>query len=248
LKNIVAGGDSATVDAVREVIEVGGNAVDGAVAGVFTSMVAESTLTSAGGGGVMMVCPADGEPVVFDFFTDMPTGCASEDEFDFFRVTVDFGPATQDFYIGRGAAGVPSNVAGLLHAQERLGRLKPKAVLAPAIRAASKGIPISSQQSMFVQMLAPILTHEPSGQALYAPDGKLLKEGDRIVMPEFAAFLEELAVEGSRMFYHGETARLIADWAESGGFTMIKHSAPLNSQFLQERSKLGHDDPVSLLQ
>ena len=51
LKNIVAGGDPATVDAVREVIEAGGNAIDGAVAGVFTAMVAESTLTSAGGGG-----------------------------------------------------------------------------------------------------------------------------------------------------------------------------------------------------
>ena len=231
----MAGGDSATVDAVREVIEAGGNAVDGAVAGVFMSMVAESTLTSAGGGGVMMVCPADGEPVVFDFFTDMPTGCAVREDLDFFRVTVDFGPATQDFHIGRGAAGVPSNVAGLLHAQERLGRLKPKTVLAPAIRAASKGIPISSQQAMFVQMLAPILTHEPSGQALYAPDGKLLEEGDRIVMPEFAAFLEELAVEGSRMFYHGETARLIADWAESGG--LIQRS-DLENYRVQERKPL----------
>ena len=47
----MAGGDPATVDAVREVIEAGGNAIDGAVAGVFTAMVAESTLTSAGGGG-----------------------------------------------------------------------------------------------------------------------------------------------------------------------------------------------------
>lgn len=231
----MAGGDPATVDAVREVIEAGGNAVDGAVAGVFTAMVAESTLTSAGGGGVMMVCPADGEPVVFDFFTDMPTGCASGEEFDFFRVTVDFGPATQDFHIGRGAAGVPSNVAGLLHAQERLGRLKLKAVLAPAIRAAGKGIPISGQQAMFIQMLAPILTHEPFGQALYAPEGKLLKEGDRIVMPEFAAFLEELAVEGSRMFYHGETARLIADWAKAGG--LIQQS-DLENYRVQERKPL----------
>ena len=84
-------------------------------------------------------------------------------------------------------------------------------------------------------MLAPILTHEPSGQGLYAPDGKLLEEGDRIVMPKFAAFLEELAVEGSRMFYHGETARLIADWAEAGG--LIQRSG-LENYRVQERKPL----------
>ena len=97
------------MEAVREVMSAGGNAVDGAVAGAFTAMVAESTLTSAGGGGVMMVCPAQGEPVVFDFFSDMPAGSA--EGLDFFEVTIDFGPATQDFHIGRGSAAVPGNVA-----------------------------------------------------------------------------------------------------------------------------------------
>ncbi len=78
------------------------------------------------------------------------------------------------------------------------------------------------------------LTNRP-GQALYAPEGKLLEEGDRIVMPEFAVFLEELAVEGSRMFYHGETARLIADWAKAGG---LIQQCDLENYRVQERKPL----------
>lgn len=228
---MVAGGDPATVAAVREVMEAGGNAVDGAVAGAFTAMVAESTLTSAGGGGVMMVSPAQGEPVVFDFFTDMPAGPA--EGLDFFEVTIDFGPATQDFHIGRGAAAVPGNVAGLLHAQKRLGRLDPKMVLAPAIRAASEGIAVSEQQAIFIKNLEPILTHETSGRKLYSPSGKLLEAGDRLMMPGFAVFLEELAVEGRRFFYEGEVAREISEWAGEGG--LIQRSDLENYRVIERR-------------
>ena len=67
-----------TVGAAREVLEAGGNAVDGAVAGAFTSMVAEPTLTSAGGGGCLLAWPKAGEPVLFDFFVDMPTGALTD--------------------------------------------------------------------------------------------------------------------------------------------------------------------------
>ena len=117
MKNLVAGGDLATVQAVRQVMIAGGNAIDGAVAGGFMAMIAESTLTSAGGGGVMMVSLTRGEPVVFDFFADTPRGEPAA--LDFQKVTVDFGPATQDFHIGRGSAAVPGSIAGLLHALER---------------------------------------------------------------------------------------------------------------------------------
>ena len=228
---MVAGGDPATVAAVRVVMEAGGNAVDGAVAGAFTAMVAESTLTSAGGGGVMMVCPAQGEPVVFDFFTDMPAGSA--EGLDFFKVTIDFGPATQDFHIGRGASAVPGNVAGLLHAQKCLGRLEAKEVLAPAIHAAGGGIAVSEQQAIFIKNLEPILTHEADARGLYSPGGKLLEAGDRLVMPGFAAFLEELAVEGSRFFYEGEVAREISEWADAGG--LIQRSDLKNYRVIERR-------------
>lgn len=205
----------ATVRAVRAVMEAGGNAIDGAVAGGFVAMIAESTLTSAGGGGVMMVCPADGEPVVFDFFADTPTGEAAA--LDFFKVTIDFGPATQDFHIGRGSAAVPGNVAGLLRAHEKLGVLDRRDVLRPAIEAAANGVEVSEQQGVFIKNLEPILTCSEGARALYAPEGRLLAAGDRLVMAPFAETLEALVAAGSSVFYEGEIAKEIAEWAGAGG-------------------------------
>ena len=77
-----------------EVLEAGGNAFDAAVAAMFTAMVAEPTLTSAGGGGHLMACPAEGTPMCFDFFCDMPGG-RPEGALDFEGVWVDFGTTRQ---------------------------------------------------------------------------------------------------------------------------------------------------------
>ena len=46
--NIVAAGDRLTARAVKEVMQKGGNAFDGAVAGVFAAYMAEPALTSPG--------------------------------------------------------------------------------------------------------------------------------------------------------------------------------------------------------
>ena len=51
MKHHVAAGDPVTAQAARSLLEAGGNAFDAAVAAMFAAMVAEPTLTSAGGGG-----------------------------------------------------------------------------------------------------------------------------------------------------------------------------------------------------
>ena len=90
-KHVVSAGDRATAEAARELLWLGGNAFDSAVGAVFTSMVAESTLTSAACGGCLLALPRESEPVLFDFFVDMPSGESSRNDLDFFSVFVDFG-------------------------------------------------------------------------------------------------------------------------------------------------------------
>ena len=201
MKNHVAAGDPTTAQAARSLLEAGGNAFDAAVAAMFTAMVAEPTLTSAGGGGSLMACPAQGAPVCFDFFVDMPSG-QPEGPLDFEGVWADFGTARQEFHVGLGAVAVPGNIAGLLHVHERLGCTPRRDVLAPAIQAAREGVPISSQQAYVIRLLEPILTREPAAAALFAPDGKLAGEGDTMRMPGFADFLDALADAGPNLFYH----------------------------------------------
>jgi len=239
MKNIIAAGDKSTVEAAREIFWVGGNAFDAAVGAMFVAMVAEPALTSAGGGGHFMAIPEKGRPVLFDFFADVPGGTAEESHFDFFSVSVDFGTTQQEFHIGKGAVAIPGAVAGLLHVQEVLGSISRQDVLAPAIHAAKKGVILSQMQAYLLTILEPILTHEQNGQKLFAPKGALLKGGDRLVMSEFADFLDALAHEGPDLVYKGEVARIIEEWGKDGGLITaedlanyrVKERTPLSTDF-----------------
>lgn len=236
-KNVVAAGDKVTAQTAQELLWLGGNAFDAAVGAVFTSMVAEPALTSAGGGGHFMACPESGNPVLFDFFVEMPSGKVTS-ALDFFSVDIDFGGARQKFQIGKGAAGTPGCVAGLLHVQNTLGVLTLKDVLAPSVRAAREGVCLSEMESCFIGILSPILTHSPEGRAVFAPDGYSLGEGDRLVMSEFADFLDTLSREGEKFFYRGEVARIIAEWAKDGGLLRLED---LSGYQVLERSPITVD-------
>ncbi|MDP6966114.1 MAG: gamma-glutamyltransferase [Candidatus Marinimicrobia bacterium] len=217
MKNVIAAGDKSTVAAAQVILESGGNAFDAAVGACFTAMIAEPTLTGPGGGGHFMAQPTDSKPILFDFFVDTPSGDVQKLDLDFFSVFVDFGETVQEFHIGRGAAAVPGNTAGLLHVHERLGTMPLKTVMEPAIEAAKTGVPLSKTQAYLIKILTPIITHEEESRHLFAPGGKLLKAGDTIVMPQFADFLDVLTHEGVDLIYRGEISRIIADWAQDGG-------------------------------
>jgi len=233
MKHHVAAGDPVTAQAARSLLEAGGNAFDAAVAAMFAAMVAEPTLTSAGGGGSLMACPAQGVPVCFDFFVDMPSG-QPKGSLDFEGVWADFGTVRQEFHVGLGAVAVPGNIAGLLRVHERLGCATRRDVLAPAIQAAREGVLISSQQAYVIKLLKPILTREPMAAALFAPKGKLMGKGDTMRMPEFADFLDALADGGPNLFYY-ELAKQVTEAFHERG---LLRASDLKGYTVHEREPL----------
>ena len=109
----IAAGDKTTVNAAMEILKDGGNAFDATVCAVFTAMTSEYTLTGACGGGIMLAYPKESEPLVFDYFVNTPKTKSVKD-LGFFRIEVDFGPASQFFHIGKGSVAVPGSTIGLL--------------------------------------------------------------------------------------------------------------------------------------
>ncbi|MDP6499535.1 MAG: gamma-glutamyltransferase [Candidatus Marinimicrobia bacterium] len=213
----IAGGEQTTVQAAVDIFEMGGNAFDAAVGAVFTSMVSECNLTGPGGGGAFLACPVNKDPVLFDFFVDTPPP-QPDKALDFFSVWVDFGPSQQEFHVGQGSAAVPGNTAGLLKVHERLGQLPLKEVLAPVITIAKEGVVFNEAQGYVNEILVPILTHSESGKALFAPQGNILKAGDRFKNPALADFLEELIHQGADFFYKGEGAKFILNTVGQKGW------------------------------
>lgn len=204
----VAAGDPATVAAAVEVLRAGGNAYDGVVAAGFAAAVAEPTLSSLGGGGFLLARTAEGTATVVDFFVDTPGRGRPEAAFEphFTPVTVRFSGAEQVFHVGYGSVAVPGTLAGLLHVHRRLGRLDLARVVAPARALAEAGALLSPVQAEIVRLLGDILTLTPEARAVFAPDGRLPRAGERLAMPAYADFLAEVAAGRVTGFDHPRLA------------------------------------------
>ena len=200
-------------------LERGGSAFDAAIAAAFASFVCEPAITSAGGGGFFMAMEPGREPVVYDFFSTVPgLGVPGGDgeaaggdgvEKDFFPVSIDFASATQELLIGRASAAVPGTMAGLKEVHEKHCRLELTEIVAPAVRYASGGIPLSPHQALFIKILGPILDMTEEGRRVFAPGGRPLRVGDTMRNRDMADSFEYLAGEGLDKFYEGEVARKV---------------------------------------
>lgn len=214
----------------------GGNAFDAAVAAVFTACVSESVLTSIAGGGFLLAHTAGGEDTLFDFFCQTPQQSQLEKAPDFYPVQANFGNTVQEFHIGLGSMAVPGTLAGLLRVHQRLGQLPLATILEPAWQAATEGVRLDAFRAYCLRLLEPILTATAAARALYAPQGQLLRQGERLYMGEFAGFLSQLVSQREAAFYHGPVAQQIAaDCRAAGGYLSL---ADLQAYRVIERSPL----------
>jgi gamma-glutamyltranspeptidase/glutathione hydrolase len=69
-----------------------------------------------------------------------------------------------------------------------------------------------------VEILGGIVTLTPEVREIYAPEGRVLGEGERVCQPALGDAIERLGAEGARPFYEGDVAAAVAALlAEQGG-------------------------------
>jgi gamma-glutamyltranspeptidase/glutathione hydrolase len=224
MKGAIAAGDAETANAAAEMLADGGNAFDAVLAALCAAPVAEPVLSSLAGGGFMLARPADGEPVLYDFFCQTPRVKRPAAALEFYPVDVDFGTTTQEFHIGMGAVATPGAVAGLFAVQGDLGRLPLARIVEPAVRLARRGVPVSPLQARILNIVTPIYIATDNARALFesrAAPGRVLQE-DEVYRPlAMADALEVLAHEGRDLFYRGEIARQFVEaCGEAGALTL----------------------------
>jgi gamma-glutamyltranspeptidase/glutathione hydrolase len=218
----VAGGHPATARAGATVLEAGGNAADAAVAAVAASLTAEACLTGLGAGGFALVREPGGRAELLDFFVAAPgMGRSSADRQSRSHLhpyEVPFRSATQTFNVGASSCAVPGMALGLATLHQRHGSLPLTEVLAPAIGVAHEGITLVAQQDYLHDILEGILTVDDAIRAVFAPQGRLLRQGETLRFPDLGDALETLANEGSAPFTTGRYAeRMTAFLDERGG-------------------------------
>jgi gamma-glutamyltranspeptidase/glutathione hydrolase len=217
-RGVVAAGHPLTAQSGARVLREGGNAVDAALGAMLTSFVTESLLTGLGAGGYMLVAGAGVEPTLLDFFVEAPARLDDGSEAELLGVDVSFGDAAQVFHIGAASCGVYGVPAGVCEAARRWGSVSLEVLAAPAARLAREGVVLNRGQAYVAEILSELLTSTPECAALWAPGGRLLREGELLRNPELGDALMRLAREGAEPFYRGEVATAVCAWlSERGG-------------------------------
>lgn len=214
MPGVIAAGNTQTADAAARILEMGGNAVDAAVAAAFTSFIAEVSVVHLGGSGfAQLFDPGTGRHVVYDFFSNMP-GLGRDGlprDLNFERVTVNYGATTQDFHLGRGSVAVPGNIFGLCRLAADFGRLPLDVLLQPAQELAKHGAVLDAFQAATCELLRPLYTHTASMRAIFEPNGRMVRAGDVIHIAHLEETLEALAQDGEALMRTGTLARAFLD-------------------------------------
>src|SRR6185436_11744846 len=219
MRGVVAAGHPLTAEAGADVLRAGGKAVDAAVAAVLMSFVVESPLTGPGAGGFMVV-HSGGESHLLDFFVAAPgIGVGDREPGELEPIDVRFSEdAVQRFNVGPASCGAYGTTIGLAETLRRFGTVGLADLTAAPARAARDGVEVVRMQAFLFEVLRPILTATPECAAIYAPEGRLLREGDTIRLPELGDLLERLGAEGPGFLYTGDVAHAVSDWVlERGG-------------------------------
>ena len=211
-RGMVSAQERVAAEIGADILKQGGNAVDAAVAVGFALAVTHPQAGNLGGGGFMMIGESGGAATAIDFREQAPAG------------------ARRDMYLGEDgdvdnrlaqyshlSAGVPGTVAGLLHALETRGTMSRRAVLAPAIRLADKGVVLTPLQALSLGA-ADSMDADPSSVAYFK--GRIA--GDVLVQRDLGRTLKRIAKDGRDGFYSGRTADLIVAEMERGN-GLISH-------------------------
>lgn len=129
---------------------------------------------------------------------------------------------------------VPGAVDGWFSLHERLGKMPMNDILAPSIKYAEEGFPVSQLIAYYLGRSTGLFKDYPNFSSTYTLNGKAITEGDLFKNPGLANTYKALAAGGRDAFYEGEIAEIIASFIkEQGGFLSTKDLADHRSEWVE---------------
>ena len=221
----VASSSQLAADAGAAIAELGGNAVDTAIAAALTSMNTEPGVCGLGGGGYVTVWQPGERAVVIDGYAAAPGMGLPIEQLGAGGVEamIDYGGGVRTI-VGPGSVAVPGSVAALGEASARFGVLPWSTLFVPVIDAVEKGFPLPGACHQYLVVSADcVFGQDSSGWGcLHDESGRLKGPGDTIHVPHLADSLRRLARRGAREFYSGELGRQLADHVQALGGSLTR--------------------------
>jgi gamma-glutamyltranspeptidase/glutathione hydrolase len=204
--NVVATGQPLAAQAGLQVLVEGGTAADAAVCAAATLTVVEPTANGIGSDAFALSW--DGELQGLNASGRSPAGLVREA----------FGTATEMPRLGWNAVTVPGCVSAWVELHKRHGTLPFERLLAPAIRYATEGYPVSPMAAAGWERAVKRYKDFPAWMATFAPNGRAPATSEMVKLPDHAATLRDIARTGGESFYRGAIAdRIDAAARKEGG-------------------------------
>ena len=201
-----------------EMLAMGGNAVDAAVASLFAQGVVEPMMVGMFGGGWMNIRLGDGRHVIVDDYPIAPAAAGP----DLYRPVSDTWPdymqtEDQENMVGPLAVAVPGCLKGWCEALEQFGKLGLADVIQPAIRHAANGFSVSPYLVECIQSAVSDIRRFPETARILLPNGDPPEVGDRLIQADLAETLRTIASEGPGALYGGAIGSQIVEAIQQGG-------------------------------
>lgn len=196
-----------------EVLAGGGNAADAAAATMLALGVVNPASSGLGGGGfALYYCAKDGSLTFLDFRERAPR--AADEAMFAEEGQRPPGPANAPSQLGGLAAGVPGEPAGIEALVRRFGKLPLSEVVAPALRLAEEGFPVTEALARMGSAFDVQLRQDTVMSEWDLRPGAILQR------PRLARVLRAFAQKGAAVIYGGVIGREIATSVQEHGGIM----------------------------
>ena len=181
-------------DAGIKMLELGGNAMDAAVAAAFTLSVVEPSMGGIGGRAQILIYTPDGKVHGIDATTQAPAFYEFDD-----TLVVKYGYQT---------IAVPGVVKGLTDGLSDYGSLPIKRIMNPSIGYAENGFTLLPGEAFRQESVNKILKEfRGTWQYYLNKDSTAKKAGDWIIQSDLAKVLKAISEKGPNVFYRGWIAQ-----------------------------------------
>lgn len=196
-----------------DILKMGGNAIDAAVAVGYAQAVVNPCCGNIGGGGFMTIHLADGTDTFINFRETAPAAASADMYLD------KEGKVTKDASLyGYLAAGVPGTVLGMDSAQKKYGKLTRQQVMAPAIKLAREGFILTRADTDILDTTVKKFRQDPESARIFLrQNGEALQPGDRLIQADLAETLTAISAKGPDAFYQGKIPQAVEAAAKKGG-------------------------------
>ncbi|CQR16252.1 gamma-glutamyltranspeptidase [Yersinia enterocolitica] len=196
-----------------DILKMGGNAVDAAVAVGYAQAVVNPCCGNIGGGGFMTIHLADGTDTFINSRETAPAAASADMYLD------KEGKVTKDASLyGYLAAGVPGTVLGMDSAQKKYGKLTRQQVMAPAIKLAREGFVLTRADTDILDTTVKRFRQDPESARIFLrKNGEALQPGDRLIQADLADTLTAISEKGPDAFYQGKIPQSVEAAAKKGG-------------------------------